>query len=971
MFNNKVSKAVRLALAFGAASTAAFASTAVSAEEQQAEEGESVERIQVTGSRIKRFSEVAPTPVTSITGVELVNAGITNVADLLQKLPASGVGSSPTTTTNSIFGAGINTTDLRQLGEGRTLVLVNGRRYVGASVDNPAVDLNGIPTEMIERMDVVHGGASAVYGSDAVAGVVNIILKKSQDTIDFNYKKSTPEQSGGGSEFFSFTFGDEGEKTSFITSLSYSETEQLSAEQRDFLRNPVTTLRNPDNTSDKDGLPERVLADGKWAQYGGLQTLGIYDRAGDAFLPDGHFVFGDNGELTPFATGGGPQPAPNDQHRYFGDEFANGYKFIEHQYLATPLRRFNVFSNVVNNYHEDHSMNFEISFSKASAYSESSPIFLYSTLRADNAFWHPDAKAQFAEAGYEDDDTIGVYKLAQGFGNRTYEDDRTSLNTTLSFQGVLLDDYDYEVYFSYGRNKNDTVWNGEFLEENYNNAIDAVLIDGVVRCANRNEEGELLGALDGCQPLSLFGLNGASQEAMDYVTTSASISKVKQQQIIGGVLSGYAFEMPAGGVSFALSAEHRKETGSNKPGAAMQNNLVFGNFVYGWEGSFTVDEIGLETSIPLLADAPFVESLSLELAARYMDYSSVGDNVAWKVGFNYAVNDQLRFRATKSQSVRAPSLSQIHAAGTQSFAPYRDPCDQVEIATADAEKKSNIIANCKAAGIPNPGPLESNWRPSVDWRGVTPPSVNSGNPNLKEETSDDTLFGFIYTPTEDLTLIVDYWSFDVEDAIASLGAQRVVNDCYEASSLDNTSCELVDRDPATKEISIVRNAPYNLASYALKGVDIESTYKYETEFGSFDFRLLATYLEHREFNTDVANEEYEFNPTVGEVRYPRWQGNLTIGYTYDDLYVGLIGKYRHSTVNDRKWTAEVNNYNDVPSYTEWTLNARYTVNEMIEVRAGVANLFDITPPRNPGTFDEGEFFDVYGRRLNVGLNIRF
>ncbi|MEI5639201.1 MULTISPECIES: TonB-dependent receptor plug domain-containing protein [unclassified Pseudoalteromonas] len=970
MLNNKISKAVRLAIAFGAASTAVLSSTAASAEEQQAE-GEGVERIQVTGSRIKRFSEVAPTPVTTITGIELENAGITNVADLLQKLPSSGVGSAPTTTVNSIFGAGINTTDLRQLGAGRTLVLVNGRRYVGASVDNPAVDLNGIPTEMIERMDVVHGGASAVYGSDAVAGVVNIILKKSQDTIDFNYKKSIPEQSGGESEFFSFTFGDEGDKTSFITSLSYSEKEQLAAEQRDFLRNPVTTLRNPDNESDEDGLPERVLAEGKWAEYGGLQTLGIYDRAGDAFLPGGHYVFGDNGELMPFATGGGPQPAPNSQSRYFGDEFANGYKFIEHDYLATPLRRFNVFTNVVNNYHDDHSLNFEISFSKASAFSESSPIFLADSIRADNAFWHPDAKAQFADAGYADSDTITIYKLAQGFGNRKYEDDRTSLNTTLSFQGVLLEDYDYEVYFSYGRNKNDTVWNGEFLEENYYNAIDAVMIDGVARCANRDEEGNLLGALEGCQPLSLFGLNGASQEAIDYVTTSASISKVKQQQVIGGVVSGYAFELPAGGVSFALSAEHRKETGSNEPGAAMQNNLVFGNFVYGWEGSFTVDEIGLETSIPLVADAPFVDSLTLELAARYMDYSSVGDNVAWKVGFNYAVNDQLRFRGTKSQSVRAPSLSQIHAAGTQSFGSYGDPCDQVRIATADDDKKANIIANCKAEGIPNPGPLESNWRPSEDWRNVTPPSVNSGNPQLKEETSDDTLFGLIYTPTDDLSLIVDYWSFDVEDAIASLGPQRVVDDCYQASSIDNPSCALVDRDPATKDILIVRNAPYNLASYALKGVDIESTYNYETEFGSFNLRLLATYLEHREFNTDVANEEYEFDPTVGEIEYPRWQGNLTLGYTYDDLYVGLIGKYRHATVQDRKWTPEKNNYNEVSSYTEWTLNARYTVNEMIEVRAGVANLFDVEPPRNPFTYDEGEFFDVYGRSLNLGLNIRF
>ncbi|MBH0044085.1 TonB-dependent receptor plug domain-containing protein [Pseudoalteromonas sp. SWXJZ10B] len=961
MLNNKISKAVRLAIAFGTASTAVFAANSIAAEEGV----EKVERIEVTGSRIKRFSEVSPTPVTTITGEELSNAGITNISDLLQKLPSSGVGSAPTTTTNTIFGAGINTTDLRQLGEGRTLVLVNGRRYVGASVDNPAVDLNGIPTEMIERMDIVHGGASAVYGSDAIAGVVNIILKKSQDTMDFNYKKSITEQSGGEEESFSFTFGGESDKISFITSLSYSETEQLEAQDRDFLRNPVSGMLNPDNVSDTDGIPQNILATGEFA---GLQTLGYYDRAGDAFLPDGHVVFGDNGEFSPVAVGGVTRPAPNNQLRYFGDGFSNGYKFIEHQDLATPLNRFNVFTNIVNNYADDHSMNFEVSFSKASAYAESSPIFLAESIRSDNAFLDPAAKAQLDEASR---DSVTIYKLASGFGNRTYEDDRTTLNTTLSFQGLLLEEFDYEVYFSYGRNKNDTTWNGEFLTENFNKAIDAVEIDGAIRCADRDSDGSLVGALDGCQALSLFGLNGASQEALDYVTTSASISKVKQQQVIGGVISGYAFDMPAGGVSFALSAEHRKETGSNEPGAAMQNNLVFGNFVKAWDGEFTVDEIGVEMSVPLLVDAPFVDSLSLELAARYMDYSSVGDNVAWKVGFNYAMNDELRFRGTKSKSVRAPSLSQLYSAGTQSFASYGDPCDQTNISTASDSKKANLIANCQAAGIPNPGTTVGDWRPSDDWRSVTPPSVNSGNANLQEETSDDTLFGVIYTPTENITLIADYWSFDVEDAINSLGAQRVIDDCYEASSLDNSACDLVDRDPTTLDISEVRNGPYNLASYSLKGVDLEGTYKYETSYGSFNFRLLASYLEHREFNTDVSSEGYEPTPTVGEVRYPRWQGNLTVGYTYDDLYVGMIGKYRHSTVLDREWTAENNNYNDVPSYTEWSINGRYTVSEMLEVRLGVSNLFDITPPRNPGTYDDGEFFDVYGRRFNLGLNLRF
>ncbi|MEQ3514979.1 TonB-dependent receptor [Pseudoalteromonas sp. BZB3] len=967
MLNNKVSKAVRLAIAFGAASTAAFSANTFAAEETEAKE--EVERVQVTGSRIKRYAEVAPTPVTVISGEQLVNQGITNVADLLQNLPSSAVGSAPTTTTNTIFGAGINTTDLRELGSARTLVLVNGRRFVGASVTNPAIDLNAIPSEMIERMEVTHGGASAVYGSDAVAGVVNIILKKSQDTIDVNYKKQITEHEGGESEFFSFTFGDEGERTSFITSISYSEKEQLEEADRDFIHNPVSTLRNPNDTGDDDGIPARILANGEYAKYNGQTTLGLYDRAGDAFLPGGHFKFGDNGELLPFGTGDGPRPAPNSQLYYLGD--ADGYKFIEHGDLATPLNRFNVFTNIVHELNDDHTLNFEFAYGKTSSYAESSPIFLRDSIRADNAFWHADAKAQFAEAGYADDQMIRVYKLASGFGNRTYEDDRTLLNSTLSVQGIVFEDYDYELYASFGRNTTKTVWNGEFLEQNYFNALDAVEIDGVIRCADRNDAGEVVGALNGCSPLSLFGENGASQEAIDYVTTSSLLSMTKQQQVIGGVLSGYAFELPAGPISFALSAEHRKEVGQNNPGAAMEKNLVFGNFINSWEAEFTVDEIGFESSIPLVSDVFLVDELTLEIAARYMDYSSVGENSAWKVGFSYSMTDQVRFRGTKSKSVRAPSLSQLYARGVQSFGQYSDPCDQVNILTANADVKQNVINNCKAAGIPNPGVNEGDWRPSEDFRTVTPPSVNGGNPNLTEETSDDTLLGVIYTPTDNLTFIADYWSFKVEDAINSLGANRVIYDCYEAASLDNSSCALVTRDPGTLDVTNVVNAPYNLASYELKGVDIEARYDLETEFGDFNFRLLGTYLEHREFITDVQASDYQFNPTVGEQRYPRWKGTLSIGYTVEDLYVGIHGRYRHSTVRDREWTVEDNNYNEIPAYDVWSLNARYNLNEMVELRAGVSNLFDTTPPRHPSAFDNGEFYDVYGRRLNLGVNLRF
>ena len=931
--------------------------TTVAAEEEKSVEKESVERIEVTGSRIKRHAEIAPNPVTVIGGEELINAGITNVADLLQNIPSSAPGSAPTTTTNTIFGAGINTTDLRELGPERTLVLVNGRRFVSASTSNSSVNLNNIPSSMISRIEVVHGGASAVYGSDAVAGVVNIILRDSYDGFSLDYKTEKTQQGGGDSDYYSLTFGNEGDKTSYVVNMSYSEIGQLKESDRDFIVNPVNSYRNPENTGGEDGIPARVIL--------GKQTkLAVYDKAGDAFLPGGHYVFGPNGELVPFDYGDGLLPPPNG---YYTTGGGNGYSFLENSYIATPLDRFNTFININHQLSDDHELSFELAAGEDNAYAEASPVFMQKQIRADNPFWDPEAKAQFDAAGYEASDTIGVYKLASDFGNRRYEDERTFNNATIAVEGIIFDEYDYQVYFQRGENKTLTQWHGEILEQNLDYALDAAMIDGSIQCAVRDDDGNVVGSRLGCSPVSLFGEGAASQAGLDYVTTTGTLNMKKAQTVFGASLSGYAFELPAGGVAFAVSAEHRKEVGESIPGAGMANNLIFGNFINPWKGEFTVDEVGLEVSVPVLADMFLAQELTVDLAARYMDYSSVGANSAWKAGFSWSVTDEVRMRGSKSKSVRAPNVEQLYSAGVQSFGGYDDPCDAYNIEEADADVRQNIINNCKAAGIP----VDADWRPSADWRQVTPPSVNGGNRALTEETSDDTLFGVIYTPTEDLTFIADYWSFKVDDAINRLGPATVVDNCYEASTLDNESCDLVTRDPNNFEITNVVNAPYNVASYELKGVDLESSYNLDTSFGEFDFRLLATYLEHREFIADTFDSGYEFNPTVGEQRYPRWKARLTAGYTYDDFFVQLTGNYRHSTVGNREWTIEQNNYNEIPSYTKWDLYARYTINETFEVRGGIDNVFDITPPRNPYSYDNGEFYDVYGRTFSFGVNARF
>lgn len=951
-------------------SGAAFGTVAMANTDTEAKQ---VERIQVTGSRIKRLQEVAPTPVTVFSGADLANAGITNVGDLLDSTPSADIGTS-LTTSQGIFGAGIRTTNLRGLGEGRTLVLVNGKRFVSSSVTNSAVDLNMIPTAVIKSVEITHGGASAVYGSDAMAGVVNIILEDSYDGVSIDVLTSRPQQDNGEEDVFSLTFGSENDDNSFIFNATYSDINGLHGRDRDFIRNTMVTMRNPNNAEgtagETDGQPQWVMAPEKF--QGHPQVLGAYDTAGmtNLGITGGQsYIFGENGQLIKANTGIGPRPEPNSQTRYFGDT-ANGYNFLDHKQLAVPLERLNTFTSFNKDLNDDHALSVQVAYGKTSSVSTSGPVFLYKTLRADNPYWHESARKIFAEQGYDDATQIGVSKLSIGGGKRQYFNDQAYFNSTLAISGIIFDEYDYQVYYNYGRNTEDARWGGELITEHLDNALDATMIDGSIVCADRNAEGEVVGALAGCQPLNLFGLNSPSEAALNYVNTNGTQHSVKSQKVLGASITGAAFELPAGDVSFAVSAEHREENAERTPGAAMQNNMLFNNFVRAWSGEFDVTEVGLEVSVPVLSDTFLAEELIIDAAIRTMDYSTVGNNTAWKAGIAWQPVEELRIRATRSKSVRAPEIDNLYNTGTQSFSSYNDACDAVQIEAAPAELRSTIRANCIADGVP--AQAANNWRPTKAWRDVTPKSVNGGNPNLKEETSEDTLIGFVYTPTDEVSFIVDYWHYKIKDALTSLTAQEIVNNCYRSSNFEsNQYCGLFNRLD-NLDINEVKASQANLAFIEMKGVDVEAHYNLETSFGEFKFRAMANYLAERERINDVNDEQYKFNPTVGENAYPRWKGTLSVGYTLDDLYVGVFAKYRHATVNDRLWTVENNSYNNVPSHTEFTLNTRYNISDELTLRAGIKNLFDKQPPRNPLTYDSDDgYYDVYGRTFTLGVNYTF
>ncbi|CAM5186074.1 TonB-dependent receptor domain-containing protein [Alishewanella longhuensis] len=277
----------------------------------------------------------------------------------------------------------------------------------------------------------------------------------------------------------------------------------------------------------------------------------------------------------------------------------------------------------------------------------------------------------------------------------------------------------------------------------------------------------------------------------------------------------------------------------------------------------------------------------------------------------------------------------------------------------------NIRANCAAQGIP------TTFEPSEDWFSSTRPGFIVGNTDLKNEVAKDITIGFVYTPDfiENLSLTVDYWKFDIDNMINSFTGTALVTLCYQSDSLDNPYCPLIERDPETKEIVNYFEKPVNSAVSRTSGFDIEANYRIDTELGNFGFRLISTYLQERMYNSTGRPDDEVTN--TGEVLRPKWKHRWTTDYTYDGFSAALTMTHRSATVLSNTWSPNVNNYNDVSSYTTFDLTTRYNVTDNLQVRAGVLNMFDRDPPRQPGVFAEGAAFDVIGRRLTAGVKYDF
>lgn len=917
-----------------------------------------VDEVVVTGSRIQRTGMTTPTPVTSLSMDELLTIAPTTLGAAVTQLPQFVNNSVPEGAPAAGWtgASGSSILNLRGVGQNRTLVLLDGRRVV-PSTRRGTLDVNLLPEPLVERMEVVTGGASAAYGSDAVSGVVNFLL----DTDFTGFKASID---GGitevsDNENYSVTLAAGtpiGERLHLIASLDYYDVQAIeNPQERDWFQswglapNPVSS-----------GQPARFRAPNirsrQFTQGGLITTPGPLFML--QFLPGGATAPFANGSIVSSTTQSG------------GD----GVDVSMFNYLTPATQRASAFTR----------LSFELNdnvttFVQALAgYNDTQYLSppagaqfgtWAATIFQNNAFL-PEAVRQIMI-----DNNIASFRLGRSadldYGaSKDIEQENRMVSLTTGFK-ASLGEWRLDGYYQYGRTNSDIYMDNALRIDRIYDAIDAVVdpMSGQIVCRST-----LMFPGNGCVPLNVFGVGAPSAEAIAFVTQDISQEQLVQQHVVDLAIQGEPFASWAGEVSVATGVSWREERFTqdvypfelhelDMPAAGVQTGYrglpaaYVGNsniFERGPStnprGGYDVSEAFVEVLFPLLDEKPFARSLDLSAAYRHADYEGSGGVPSWKLGLDWQALTDLRLRVTRSRDVRAGSLS-------ERFDTSRGP--------------GNITDPFTGSNVPFPISV-----------------INGGNPEVDPEEADTLTYGLVYQPSwlQGFGITVDWFDIDVQGAIGQLGAQEIMDRCFDGAA---AICALIDRD-TSGQVILIRNLFVNTDEARTRGLDVEASYQRAIDlFGGNEqvsVRLLGTYL--KDVSTtlagaskiDRAGQTGQFGPTGG---IPEYQASLNLGYERGGFAASIQERYIGSGVFNAEWVEGVDiDDNSVESALYTNLHLSYGTeigggDTTYEVWLAVSNLFDEPPAFAPNfgftgsSHTNSNLFDIYGRRYNVGVRFNF
>jgi iron complex outermembrane recepter protein len=924
-----------------------LAASIVSGQAVHAQEGarqpNQLAEVVVTGSRVEREGFEAPTPLT-VMGIEEMNAApASNLAEFVNTLPSIVGSATPQNSNTSISSgaAGVNALNLRALGTVRTLVLVDGQRSVG-SLLNGTVDVNNIPQALVQRVEVVTGGASAAYGSDAVAGVVNFILDKRFTGVKFEADggMSTYGDNEGWRARAAFGTPFSGGRGHFLLSGDLVKDKGVMDADRDWNNNGWYQITNPAFAAG-NGAPERLITKNAALMnvtYGGIITNTAL--VGTAFGPGG----------SPYQFNYGTVRSP----WMIGGEWETN-QFNDVQSLNPEQDREGLFARVSYELTENVEAFFQASYNNAQTTNITGIQFNQANviIRADNAFIPESVRAQVQ--------ALGLTQFNMGTMNadlplRLADNDRTVTRFVAGLDGRLNlfgSDWRWNAY--YQRGVSDSTETARDITNNARLALatDAVFspTTGAIVCRST-----LTDPTNGCIPFNRMGIGVNSDAARAYVLGNPQREQEIEQNVAAASMNGEPFSSWAGPVSLAFGAEWREEKVSGFVEPQYQSGWFVGNFLPNF-GKYDVTEAFLETVVPL------AEALELNAAVRFTDYSTSGSVETWKVGMTWAPIDDIRFRGSISRDIRAPNLQELFASGTSNT--------------------NNVL-----------DPFNNNQ--NVQYRGV-----NRGNPDLLPEEADQWGIGFVLQPRflDGFSLSVDYYEIELAGAIGTVGAQTIVDRCFEGNQ---AFCAAITRGTDPGGASIITEiaiSPFNLAERINRGVDLEAVYRMSVpglfaDGGDLTFRALASrFLENFvddgiQRPTDTAGQNQGDGPPDwlyrASVAYDTGPMTLTVtargvsNGVYDNSFVECTSGCPASTVSNRTIDD-----NSIAGQLVWDGNVAWRVfdsgERSTEVFFNVRNLFDRDPPIvAPGPAGSAygtpatnpTIYDQLGRQFRLGVRIR-
>jgi outer membrane receptor protein involved in Fe transport len=943
------------------------------------EEGEII----VTGSRIRRTDLTASSPVAVATAAEISSSGeIANVENFLNELPQF----VPfTTAASNNPGNGLAVVDLRSAGPNRTLVLVDGKRFVPSTLGG-IIDLNNIPTPLVQRVEVVTGGASAVYGSDALAGVVNFILKDDFSGLEANAFYRITERGDSPIYTLSATIGgnfddDKGNAALFV---GYTERKPSFAADRLYSR---TVLLDSVPALNARGVPIGGCVPGSQNRFG----LGTRSPAGTplsdretCFVAGGSSgvpgtLFFDIGQV--INPDGTPRPFVNPDDLY---NFAppNYLQIPQERWIGTGVAHYEISPAVVP------FGRFTFAYNRVPTQLAPTPIFDSFDFNLDNPFITPALRARLAPLATDGIVNTFIGRRNIEGGPRTNPQENYSFQAQGGVRGEVLRDLNYEAFYSYGRTASSEQLGGDVSRTRFQQALRARRdANGNIVCVDPS---------NGCVPANIFGPNNISQDSVDFFELSAqSQTLVRTQEVgatIGGPLPLTLFHEER--VGFALGVEYRSINGRFDPDEALQREVLGFNRTSPTAGGFNVKEAFGEVSIPLIGGKSFIHDLRFTGAARVSNYSTIGTVYTYSAGAEFAPTRDIRFRGQYQRAVRAPNIGELFAGQGNSFPSAVDVCSNQQPTNQRTEA---IRAACVRSGVPADRVFA-----------FTPPggtqveTLIGGNPDLFEETSDTYTVGAVFTPRflRGFNATVDYYNIRIEDIIATFGGgtANIISTCFTIVGGDPSSpfCQAIVRRP-NSTIDFVRGTAANVSTLKLEGVDFQVDYRSALPFNIFDDDTAAAIIIRgtrtlkSELQADAVSALVDCvelygtrcgNPT------PKWRVNTQLSLSSGPVGVNFQHRYMSQTFDarqvvfanpvrdiDRSFTRIDRPSSKIDDYHIFDASVNFDINERYQLLLGVDNLFDRDPPVPGDSADEQNntypsAFDPLGRKYFVSVRVR-